>query len=168
MVNGKSQDFTAVSPNYPFTIDQLTLEVAEEGFGVVEEVAGERDVLDLFVADTADGGAVEAEDVGAGQRHQDRRVRGDDELRVLLRHPFKHREECQLALRRERRLRLVEQVEAARDEARLEEVEEALAVRARVGVLAVAIGERAPLPAHDALREPQPVTLEPLALELAR
>src|SRR5918997_1746853 len=106
--------------------------MSEEGFGVVEEVARERDVLDLFVSDAADGGAVEAEDVGAGQSHQDGRVRGDDELRVLLGHPLEHREEGELALRRERRLRLVEQVEAAGDEARLEEAEEALAVRALV------------------------------------
>jgi hypothetical protein len=49
-------------------------------------------VLYIVVGDAADGGVVEAEDVGAGERHQDWRVCGDDELRVLFGHPLEHRE----------------------------------------------------------------------------
>src|SRR5436305_268830 len=138
----------------------------QERFGVVEEVARERDVLDLVVGNAAHGRVVEAEYTSAGQRHQYRRVRGDDELRVLRRHLLEHREQSQLTLRRERRFRLVQKVEAARHESRLEEVQKTLSVRARVRVLAVSPRELAPLPAHGSLREPQAVAFKPLALEL--
>lgn len=87
---GSRRPLALWSPALIEAIRATRSQAAEEGFGVVEEVACERDVLDLFVADAAGGGVVEAEDVGAGQGHQDGRVRGDDELRVLRAHLFEH------------------------------------------------------------------------------
>ena len=93
---------------------------------------------------------------------------GDDELCVLGDHVRDHRHQRELALRAERRLRLVQQVEPARDEPRLEEAEEALTMRVRVEVNPVAtlhVGERRPRGTHrQPLRERGPVGV--LVLEL--
>src|ERR1044072_4008846 len=169
MVNGKAGGALAARQNIhsAFTIYYLPLQVLQERFRVVEEISGERDVLDLVVGQAAQGRVVEAENVCAGQGHEDGRVRGDDELRVLRGHLFEHGEQRELSLRRERGLRLVQKIKSAGHNPRLEEVEEALAVRARVCVLAVAARKLATLPAHGPLREPQPVALQTLALELA-
>ncbi len=84
--------------------------MSQEGFGVVEEVACEADVFDFVVGDASEGRVVEAEYVRAWERHEYGRVCGDDELRVLLRHLFEHREERELSLGRERRFGLVEKI----------------------------------------------------------
>src|ERR1043165_875818 len=171
MVNGewKSRRALAARQNIhsPFTIYRAPLQVLQESLRVVEEISGERDVLDLVVGQAAQGRVVEAEDVCAGQGHEDGRVRGDDELRVLRGHLFEHGEQRELSLRRERGLRLVQKIKSAGHKPRLEEVKEALAVRARVCVLAVAARKLAALTAHGPLRELQPVALQTLALELA-
>src|ERR1051326_7966622 len=90
MVNGKAGRSAARPSKHPFTIYHLPftiyrspLQVLQERFRVVEEISGERDVLDLVVGQAAQGRVVEAEDVCAGQGHEDGRVRGDDELREI-------------------------------------------------------------------------------------
>jgi hypothetical protein len=55
-------------------------------------------------------------------------VRGDDELRARVERALDHRQQPELALRRQRGLRLVEDVEAARHQPFREEVQERFAV----------------------------------------
>ena len=45
-------------------------------------------------------------------RQQDRRMRGDDQLRLMMNQPVQQRQHAQLALRRERRFRFVQQIDA--------------------------------------------------------
>src|SRR6266404_4182022 len=129
-------------------------EATEEALGIVEEGARDADVLDLAVVDGRDRLALEQQDLGPRQRHQDRRVGGDDELAILGRAVAQDREQRQHADRRERSLRLVEEVEAARLQPLLEQVQERLAVRARVGIRPVAPDQSRALPRGGAGGEP--------------
>ena len=90
------------------------------------------------IGDGRDRHLVEGQDRRAREGHQDRRVGHDDALCAsLLDDLAEHRQERELTQRRERRLGLVEEVQAVRDESGLEEVEESLAVRPIVEVAAV-------------------------------
>src|SRR6266511_4451848 len=100
---------------------------------------------------------VEAQDPRAGKGHQDRRMRGDDELGLLIDHLLQHRHQGQLSLRRERGFGFIEQIESAGHKARLEELQKALAVRIGVEVLAVPLDQRPSLPEGRAFRQPQGV-----------
>src|SRR2546422_6812640 len=85
-------------------------------------------------------------------------MRGDDELSLLIDHLFQHRHQGQLSLRRERRFGFIQQIESAGHEARLEELQKALAVRIGVEVLAVPLDQRLSLPEDRALRQSQGVS----------
>ncbi|CAA9332945.1 MAG: hypothetical protein AVDCRST_MAG11-2561 [uncultured Gemmatimonadaceae bacterium] len=141
----------------------------QEPLGGREELPREAHVLQLVVRDHARRQLVERVDLGAREGEQDRRVGGDHELRALVDEVAEHRQEAELALRRERRLGLVEQVEAARHETRPEEPEEALPVRVGVEVDAVAplhVAERrAERPLRQAERVRGPVVARVVGLE---
>lgn len=98
------------------------LQVAEERLRVPEEVSRECDVLHPAPGSLADPAVLEDEDARDGEELQDRAVGGDDELRVLRGAGAEKGDEGETAQRGERRLRLVEKVEALRDAAQLEEV----------------------------------------------
>jgi hypothetical protein len=104
-------------------------QVLEKALGRVEEVARDQEVLRVAVVDPFDTLAVETIDDGAGVAEDDRRMRGDEELRVSgLRQVAQQPEERQLPLGRERRLRFVQQVDALLEPV-CEERHERLAVR---------------------------------------
>ena len=89
-------------------------------------------------------------------------MRRDDELRVLRDHVRDHRHQPELALGAQRRLRLVQQVEPARNEPRLEEPQEALAVRVGVEVHAVPLAPSPPATgAPDPSPAPSPRRIDP-------
>src|SRR5437867_1803845 len=69
--------------------------------------------IEIVIRDHLHGHPIEGIDLCVREREQQRRMRRNDELRILRDHVADHREEGELALRRERRLRLVQQVQAA-------------------------------------------------------
>src|ERR1700733_14310571 len=81
-------------------------------FGRGEEPAGQPDRLEVVVIRGADPGLVELVDARVRAGEEDRRVGGDDELGSRPRGADHPRGEGGLACPRQRRLRLVEQVEA--------------------------------------------------------
>src|SRR5574341_2007515 len=87
----------------------LGQQVAVEALRRVQEVLGDSIVIRVFVRHGADAAAIQAEDGGAGERQEHRRVRGYDELRhAWSREAVQYPEECELALGREGGLRLIE------------------------------------------------------------
>src|SRR5216110_3500106 len=111
---------------------------AQVRLGIVQERPRQGYVIQVRVRDRRDREAVEAVDAGAGKREQDGRVRRDDELRAALDELEQDRQQSELVLRRERGLRLVQQVQAAWHEPALKQIEERLPVRARVRIAPVA------------------------------
>src|SRR5687767_5102903 len=81
--------------------------------------------------------AVEGVDRGVREREQNGRVRSDHELTALADHVLHQCHEPELGLRRQRSLRLIEEVQSARHEPRLKKREEALPVRAAIQVATV-------------------------------
>src|SRR6266851_7446094 len=103
--------------------------------GVAAEFAVDAEMRRLVERRAAHAAMAEMEEIGAGETHQQRRVRGDDVLRVAARPVLvEHRHEFELALRRQSRLGLVEEIDAAllAAEPGVEEREEGLAVAARM------------------------------------
>jgi hypothetical protein len=95
-------------------------------------------MLDFVVGDPADGLWVEAIDRSIWERHQHWWVGGDHELRVLLLdHHLQHGQQPKLAHRRERRLRLIQQVQAVWNKAWLEQRKIALAMRVGIQIVAI-------------------------------
>lgn len=79
----------------------------EEALGIVEESPCDAHVLDVSMGHGRDRAVVEEQDLGLGQRHEDRRVRGDDELAILGHPVLKDGQEREHARPRERSLGLV-------------------------------------------------------------
>src|SRR6188474_1537107 len=90
------------------------LEVCEKSIQVsgriVQKRLGDNNVIEAFVLDLFDFTAIEVENGSTGKSHDDRRVRGNDKLRILSNHHFHHREQDQLPHWGKRRFRLVQQV----------------------------------------------------------
>ena len=109
------------------------------GLGAVQEVAHEADVLEVLPGDGAERRLVEAPDLGVGEREQHRGVGRDHELAALRNGVLAQQvQQCELASGREGHLGLVEEIEAAGHQPRMEEGQELLAVGAGIGVVAVA------------------------------
>ena len=68
--------------------------------GVLQEGAGEVDVLEVVVRHSGWWANVESDDLGAGDRHEDWRVRGHDELTAGVDRLLDHRDKRELTLRR--------------------------------------------------------------------
>ena len=100
----------------------------EELVGIVEEIAGEVDVFEIFLLDGFQRSGVEAKNDGFGEGHQNRRVGGDDELTTFGYHSLEQGKQGELAQRRKRHFRLIEQIETIRDKTGLEEGQETLAM----------------------------------------
>ena len=94
-------------------------------------------MLEFVIGDGAEGELIEAKNRSAGKGHEQRRMRGNDELRMLRDHFFEQRHERELPNGRERRFRFIQQVKSAGHEARLKEAQKTFAVRSRVRVFAL-------------------------------
>ena len=104
-----------------------------------QKIAHQRDVLEVVEIDMPHWGSVEAQNPGSRNRHQDRGVRRNQELGSVVYAALDHRQKRQLALRREGGFRLIQQVEALGHQARPKQLKKALAMRARVEALSVAV-----------------------------
>ena len=127
--------------------------------GVAQKVAGEGYVFQRLISGRLQGVRVKIEDGRAGIGQQDWRMGGNNELRFLLLSLLHEGQKRQLARRRQGGLRLVQQVEAAGPEARLEKGDVSLAMRNGVevvGILAVHRVQLARAPACAPGRGPWP------------
>src|SRR5689334_21887289 len=112
--------------------------MTEKGLGVVQKISRQAYVLQLLELHAFRRLIVERIDRGVREREQDRRVGCDNELRVLRQHVLEHRDQPKLTLRRERRFRLIQEIQTTGHEPGSEQLEKALAVRVGVEVDAVA------------------------------
>ena len=88
-------------------------EVLEKPLRRVEKVTGDEEVLRLTIADFLNSISVEVEEDGARVAQDDGRVSGDEKLRMArCREVVDDLEERELSLRRQRRLRLIEDVDS--------------------------------------------------------
>ena len=111
--------------------------MSQKRIGVVQKILCELNVFELLIFRFVDRAVGKLKYLRSGEREQDRRVCGDDELRIFLYHLFERGDKCQLAHGRERGFGFVEQIQAAGDEAGLEESQKRFAMRARVETIAV-------------------------------
>src|SRR2546426_7699768 len=101
--------YFCLSTYMTFTASTL-LQMTEKSRRIIKKRPRQRDVLQIIIRHFLNRASVKTQDRGSRKSHQDRRMRGDDELRVLLNHFLEHREQRQLPLRRKRRFRLIEQI----------------------------------------------------------
>src|SRR6266446_3314081 len=99
---------------------------------VIQEILRDLVVLGFLIGDLADAALAEFVNPGLRIREEDGRMRRDNKLAVMIDQSMQKREDGQLALWRERRLRLVEQVDAVALQPICEQREEGFAMRLRV------------------------------------
>jgi hypothetical protein len=116
--------------------------VAHVPFGCIQEIARHSHVLQVFIRGSPNCATLEEQDLSAGERRKDRRVRGNDELRTFAYRIVNQSEECENPRRRKRGLRFVKEVQTPRGKPLTKNPEKRLAVRERVRVFAVASHER--------------------------
>ena len=110
----------------------VSKELCEEASRVVEEVCCDVHGVDLRPGRWRGSIIVELVDRRVGVGHQQRGVRGHDELAALIDQVMDANQQLQLAMDRERRFGFVEQEEAVRPEPVDDQINERLAVRSLV------------------------------------
>ncbi len=113
-------------------------EVPQETLRLGQKIPHEIHVLQVVERPHVHRAFIEAVDRGPGDRHEDRRMGGDEELRSIVHTVLDHGQKGELALRRQGSLRLIQEVETPGHQSRLEELQKALSMGVRIQVLAVA------------------------------